>query len=83
MQAQEAAIRALSELGSVNDKCTAPFPFDSDVVFICFDVEAWERDSSKITEIGICTLDTKDLAGIAPAQWGREWYKKIVARHFR
>lgn len=61
----------------------APFIFEQDVVFVCVDVEAWERDHNIITEIGISTLDTRDLAGIAPGKDGEHWTKLIRARHFR
>ncbi|KAI9816462.1 MAG: hypothetical protein M1827_001594 [Pycnora praestabilis] len=59
------------------------FPFDSSVVFISVDVEAYERDHHKITEIGISTLDTRDLKDIAPGDGGKNWHRNIRARHFR
>ena len=52
-------------------------------VFICVDVEAFERDHSIITEIGVATLDTLDLVGVAPGVNGENWHSKIRARHFR
>ena len=61
----------------------APHPFDRDVVFVCVDVEAYEKDRHQITEIGISTLDTRDLKSITPGEGGAEWMKKIRARHFR
>ena len=61
----------------------APYPFDNDVVFVCVDVEAYERDHKKITEIGVSTLDTLDLLNTPPGEGGVEWMKKIRARHFR
>ena len=61
----------------------APFPFHQDVVFVCVDVEAYERDRHKITEIGISTLDTRDLQSLPPGDRGGDWMKKIRARHFR
>jgi hypothetical protein len=60
-----------------------PFAFDQSVVFICVDVESHERAHHKITEVGIATLDTRDLIDVAPGQDGEEWRKKIKARHFR
>jgi hypothetical protein len=60
-----------------------PFDFDQSVVFICVDVESHERAHHKITEVGIATLDTRDLIDIAPGQDGKEWRTKIKARHFR
>ena len=61
----------------------APTAFDQSVVFVCADVEAYEKDHSKITEVGVATLDTRDLAGVAPGKDGEAWRGKIRARHFR
>lgn len=62
---------------------SAPYPFDKSVVFVCVDVEAYEKDQKKITEVGIATLDTQDLTHLPPGEGGGEWMKKIRARHFR
>ncbi|KAL2074789.1 hypothetical protein VTL71DRAFT_8568 [Oculimacula yallundae] len=61
----------------------APYAQESSVVFVCIDVEAYERNARVITEVGIATLDTNDLKGLAPGEGGFEWMKKIRARHFR
>lgn len=61
----------------------APYPFDQDVVFVSVDVEAYEKDHHKVTEIGISTLDTLDLRNTPPGEGGSEWMKKIRSRHFR
>ncbi len=61
----------------------APYPFDQSIVFVCVDIEAYEKDHKKITEIGISTLDTLDLQNAPPGEGGKEWMKKIRARHFR
>ncbi len=53
------------------------------MLFITVDIEAYERDHGKVTEIGIATLDSRDLSGIAPGTDGRNWTSKIRARHFR
>ena len=53
------------------------------MVFVCVDVESYEKDHKKITEIGISTLDTLDLMSIPPGEGGLDWMKKIRARHFR
>jgi len=53
------------------------------VVFVCVDVESYERAHHKITEIGVATLDTRDLSGVAPGPHGEAWRAKIRARHFR
>ena len=60
-----------------------PYPFDEHILFICIDVESFERNHNQITEIGISTLDTYDLVGIAPGKGGKAWLPKIRARHFR
>lgn len=66
-----------------NADVLAPFMFEQDVVFVCVDVEAWERDHNTITEIGVSTLDIRDLGIIAPGKGGEAWMKLIRARHFR
>jgi hypothetical protein len=52
-------------------------------VFVCIDVEAYERSNKIITEIGVATLDTRDLVDVAPGTAGMNWQQKIRARHFR
>ncbi|KAJ4289697.1 hypothetical protein N0V90_011026 [Kalmusia sp. IMI 367209] len=70
-------------LPAVDCSLPVPFPFDRSVVFVCVDVEAWERDHHKITEVGVATLDTRDLVDFAPLTDGQDWRSKIRARHFR
>lgn len=53
------------------------------MVFVCIDVEAWEKDHSIVTEIGVSTLDTNDLARLPPGEGGRNWMTAIRPRHFR
>lgn len=63
-----------------------PSPFDPamEPIFICVDVESDERSSRDvITEIGVSTLDTLDLVGVAPGERGRNWTDFIRSRHFR
>lgn len=60
-----------------------PHPFDSEPVLIAVDVEAYERAPSRITEIGISTLDTRDLKGVAPGWFGAHWCPYIRSRHVR
>ena len=62
---------------------SAPFPFDRNVVFVCVDVEAYERDQRRVTEIGISTLDTLDMIKVPPGERGEEWMKLMRCRHFR
>ncbi|MCJ1401165.1 hypothetical protein MMC11_004377 [Xylographa trunciseda] len=60
-----------------------PYAFENSVVFVCVDVESFERSHGQITEIGISTLDTNDLIGLAPGSGGKNWIAKIRSRHFR
>lgn len=53
------------------------------IIFVCVDVEAYERNTRQITEIGIATLDTKDIKSIKPGDGGVNWRAMIRARHFR
>ncbi|RKF62934.1 putative qde-2-interacting protein [Erysiphe neolycopersici] len=59
------------------------FAQENSVVFVCVDVEAYERDARIITEIGFATLDTKDLLLLAPGERGVNWRSLIRPRHFR
>ncbi|CAG8971184.1 hypothetical protein HYALB_00010184 [Hymenoscyphus albidus] len=61
----------------------APADMDFDVVFVCIDIEAWEDNNDIITEIGVSSLDTRDLATVPPGPNGTNWHKIIRARHFR
>ncbi len=60
-----------------------PKYFDTMVIFISVDVEAFEFDQKLVTEIGISTLDTVDLLGLQPGAKGNNWAAKIRSRHFR
>lgn len=59
------------------------FDPEKSVIFISVDVESFERDHNLITEIGIATLDTADLATVSPGNGGSNWMSLIRARHFR
>lgn len=61
----------------------APYDFEGSVIFICVDVEAYEKNINLITEIGISTLDTEDLKTVLPGKEGENWLSLIRARHFR
>lgn len=61
----------------------APYAFDGNVIFICVDVESYEREHKAITEIGVSTLDTADLISCPPGEGGTNWMGKIRSRHFR
>jgi hypothetical protein len=60
-----------------------PFAFDQSVVFVCVDVESYEKAHHKITEVGVSTLDTRDLVGVPPGPDGENWRSKIHTHHFR
>ena len=60
-----------------------PYPHPLRPVIICVDIEAWERNTRCITEVGISTLDTADIMGVAPGEIGENWIPYIRARHFR
>ncbi|KAI8943427.1 hypothetical protein NX059_001437 [Plenodomus lindquistii] len=79
----EAEMTPANESLVVNAATPVPFTFDRSVVFVCVDVESYEQAHHKITEVGIATLDTRDLLGVAPGVDGTEWSKKVRARHFR
>jgi len=68
---------------AIDTSLPAPFSFDQSVVFICVDVESHEKAHHRITEVGIASLDTRDLIDVAPGNDGENWRSKIYARHFR
>ncbi len=81
-----AVVAAAAKLGSsprFSPEKPAPFAQENNVIFVSVDVEAWERNADIITEVGIATLDTKDLANLVPGKQGVNWMKRIRARHFR
>lgn len=61
----------------------APFEQDGHVVFICFDVETYEKSPGLITELGFAILDTKKLTGVAPGAGAQNWFDLIQGRHIR
>lgn len=61
----------------------APFIFWNEPIFISVDVESNERCHSQLTEVGISTLDTLDLVGLAPGENAQNWTSRIRSRHFR
>ena len=62
---------------------TRPGNLNSRTMFLSVDVEAYEFDQKRITEIGISTLETVDLFGIPPGVNGKNWAAKVQSRHFR
>jgi hypothetical protein len=82
----EAAKMAAAKIADnmvLNTENPLPFKTEDSVIFICVDVEAWERNHKLITEIGIATLDTADITSLAPGTGGANWAGVIRARHFR
>ncbi|KAI7977964.1 hypothetical protein EIK77_009504 [Talaromyces pinophilus] len=61
----------------------APYPFADHPIFISIDVEWNERQRNQITEVGISTLDTLDIAHVAPGPGGKNWRQWIRSRHIR
>lgn len=57
-------------------------PFESDVVFLCVDVEVYERGHKQVTEVGLAILDTAELANVPPEEDGRAWMDFVKGRHF-
>ncbi|GAB7339866.1 hypothetical protein MBLNU457_6399t1 [Dothideomycetes sp. NU457] len=68
---------------AINVADPAPHSPDMDVVFISIDLEVYERQHSLVTEIGVSTLDTRDIGSLPPGLGAAEWCKLIRARHFR
>lgn len=61
----------------------APFEQDGHIVFICFDVETYEKSPGLITELGFAILDTKKLTGVPPGAGAQNWFDLIQGRHIR
>jgi hypothetical protein len=51
-----------------------------DAIFIAIDTEGTKAD---LTELGVSTLDTRDIKNIAPGPSALEWVKHIKPRQFR
>ncbi|KAB2571678.1 putative RNA-binding protein RbpB [Lasiodiplodia theobromae] len=77
------AAQAARKLPPVDAEKPAPFLFDKNVIFISVDIEAFELDTSKITEVGVATLDVLDIIDVPPGKDAKNWFDKIRARHFR
>ena len=72
--------RAQGYLGLSN---TAIRSFHRDVVFVALDIEVWERNHRIMTEIGITSLDTRDIRLLDPEEDGKAWMAMLRPRHFR
>jgi hypothetical protein len=66
----------------LNNADLAPFPFHELPILIAVDCEAWEHDPSIVTEIGVSTLDTRDIVGRPPNPGGEKWFDWVRSRHF-
>lgn len=75
-------LQAQKYLGLVREDGEATTRED-DVIIIAIDVEAYEKSQGIITEVGVSTLDTRDLQGTAPGENGTNWHQFIRGRHFR
>lgn len=65
----------------VNDPPT--FPFEDDLILLAIDCEAYEEGAKPITEVGIISVDTRDLKGIPPGDGASDWFPFIYCRHIR
>ncbi|KAJ0109196.1 hypothetical protein J7T55_009527 [Diaporthe amygdali] len=63
----------------------APAPFDQEghVVFVCFDIETYEKTPGLVTELGFAILDTQKLVDVSPGAGARNWFDLIQGRHIR
>ena len=83
-RAQEAyEVAAGMRLPCLDLLAKATYQFDRNVVFVCIDIEVYERNPRRLTEIGVCTLDTLDLVDLAPGKGGESWMDLLRCRHFR
>ncbi|KAK5125341.1 hypothetical protein LTR85_000450 [Meristemomyces frigidus] len=70
-------------ISAIDPSKPPPHLLDSDAVIIAIDCEAYEKWPKVVTEIGVATLDTRDLKGNAPGEVGQGWHQYIRGRHFR
>ncbi|KAL2277666.1 hypothetical protein FJTKL_15259 [Diaporthe vaccinii] len=61
----------------------APFEQDGHAVFVCFDIETYEKNPGLVTELGFAILDTQKLVGVPPGAGARDWFDLIQSRHIR
>lgn len=62
---------------------SAPFEQDGHVVFVCFDIETYEKNPGLVTELGFAILDTQKLIDVPPGAGARDWFELIQGRHIR
>lgn len=58
-------------------------PSPNSITFVCIDMEAYEFNQNRITEIGISTLDTQDVNCMAPNPQVKGWEQYLQTRHIR
>lgn len=61
----------------------APFEQERQVVFVCVDVETYEKNPGLVTELGFAFLDTQKLIDVPPGFGARNWFNLIQGRHIR
>ncbi|RMY61198.1 hypothetical protein D0865_01126 [Hortaea werneckii] len=54
-----------------------------DPIFVCIDCEAFEHNQSKITEIGVAVLDTRETNHLNSSSPLPAWFEKIKYAHYR
>ncbi|RMY15246.1 hypothetical protein D0867_06888 [Hortaea werneckii] len=60
----------------------SPAPI-KDPIFVCIDCEAFEHNHSKITEIGVAVLDTRETSQLNSSSPLPAWFEKIKYAHYR
>ncbi|GAM89881.1 hypothetical protein ANO11243_079210 [Dothideomycetidae sp. 11243] len=82
--------QTFSELRSIFHLPSSPAPAPSPPqaiglatapVLLCIDLEAYELDQSQITEIGLSTLDTRDILGLSPGTSPAAWLAHMRTTH--
>ncbi|KAH9845099.1 hypothetical protein Tdes44962_MAKER06889 [Teratosphaeria destructans] len=70
-------------VAKLNLDSVTPSSHKSEPIFIAIDCEAYEEGAHVVTEVGVATLDTRDLKNMPPGPLGENWRQYIRARHFR
>jgi hypothetical protein len=60
-----------------------PFEVESAVRFVCVDVEAYELNTSLVTEVGLAILDTEHIENVPPGENGENWHPFVQNHHLR
>lgn len=83
MGLREKVSPTMEKLIAIDTNYAVPFKNEGNVVFICFDLETYEKSPGLVTELGFAILDTQDLVGVPPGEGGQNWFQFIRARHIR